>query len=293
MELICCGAPSPHLRADRNSRNGGHGESHASSIIFTVRNRLNRNWVFSNDWKAHAMKENKHPWKQEHTHKFRIHIQFWVAKFSNRFSPFPSLEAPPKKHPVFLSLPPSTNTSMEPFFNAMVTFSQFDHWKVPRISRMVDSLVDLWQFRCASRATLSWKNPMKSHKTGPLWASNLPKKTWCQLTKVWIFSSLHLWLPCVWVVIWAWASMRWPGLVRPALKSTFPMPAWWSNFWSKVSLQKFAGGCECDWKSCNPWRTVGGGKFKNLCPKSLCSSEGRMTSWNDVPQTGLISYQIL
>ena len=153
-----------------------------------------QNWVFSNDWKAHAMKENKHPWKQEHTHKFRIHIQFWVAKFSNRFSPFPPLEAPPKKHPVFLSLPPSTNTSMEPFFNAMVTFSQFDHWKVPRISRMVDSLVDLWQFRCASRATLSWKNPMKSHKTGPLWASNLPKKTWCQLTKVWIFSSLHLWL---------------------------------------------------------------------------------------------------
>ena len=259
-------------------------ESHASSIIFTVRNRLNRTESFQMtekliQWKKTSSETRAHS-QISHSHSI-LGGQIFKQILSISFP-----RGPPKKHPVFLSLPPSTNTSMEPFFNAMVTFSQFDHWKVPRISRMVDSLVDLWQFRWQATGNFELEKPYEIPQNRTSLGIKFAKKD--------MVSFLRFTFDCM--CLSGHLSMSIHEMTRArqtCLKSTFPMPAWWSNFWSKVLLQKFAGGCECDWKSCNPWRTVGDGKFKNLCPKSLCSSEGRMTSWSDVPQTRLISYQIL
>ena len=259
-------------------------ESHASSIIFTVRNRLNRTESFQMtekliQWKKTSSETRAHS-QISHSHSI-LGGQIFKQILSISFP-----RGPPEKTSGVSFL-----ASIHEYVDGAILQCNGHLFAV----RPLEGAQDLTHGRLSGRPLA-----VSVASNGQLWAG---KTLWnptkqdlfghqiCQKDMV---SFLRFTFDCM--CLSGHLSMSIHEMTRArqtCLKSTFPMPAWWSNFWSKVLLQKFAGGCECDWKSCNPWRTVGDGKFKNLCPKSLCSSEGRMTSWSDVPQTRLISYQIL
>ena len=187
MELICCGAPSPHLRADRNSRNGGHGKVMHHPIIFTVRNRLNRTESFQMtekliQWKKTSSETRAHS-QISHSHSI-LGGQIFKQILSISFP-----RAPPEKTSGVSFL-----ASIHEYVDGAILQCNGHLFAV----RPLEGAQDLTHGRLSGktsgsfggkqRATLSWKKPYEI----PQNRTSLGIKI-CQ-KRHGVISSLHFWL---------------------------------------------------------------------------------------------------
>lgn len=194
-------------------------ESHASSIIFTVRNRLNRTESFQMtekliQWKKTSSETRAHS-QISHSHSI-LGGQIFKQILSISFP-----RGPPEKTSGVSFL-----ASIHEYVDGAILQCNGHLFAV----RPLEGAQDLTHGRLSGRplavsvrfkGNFELENPYEIPQNRTSLGIKFAKKDMVSIDKGLDIFFTSLLTACVWVVNWAWASMRWPGLVRPAWSRLF------------------------------------------------------------------------